>query len=136
MNIVSAPHRLLLPPLSERLADGQPVMTREQALHLNQKVLKLTSADIASVHITHAVKSVLQLATGRVQHTNDGDQLQIWLNANYGENKGTIYLETNQLDEAALRELVARAEALGKEMIGLDEQVGVRQWDEQDTYPE
>jgi predicted Zn-dependent protease len=125
---------MLLPPLAERLANGQPVITREQAHQLSKRILSLTSADEASVWISHTVKSVTQIASNRVRNTNDGDVLQIHLGTKYGDTKGIVSIDTNQLDDAALRDLVLRAEALGNAMFGVKD-VYVNQWDEQDSYP-
>jgi predicted Zn-dependent protease len=125
--------QLLLPPLSERIAAGRPVMTRDQALSLAQRVKQLSTADRTTVEIRHKVQSLTQLSGDRVRSADDGETLSVWFRSSFGD-AGSAFMSTNQLTERALRELVARADALGKGMPGTREKLVIRDWDEQDTY--
>jgi len=130
-----APRRLLLPSLEERMAEGRPVITRERALSIAKQVIDMSSADKAMVYIRHIVKSTTSLASDRVRDTDDGDTLLVQIRTEFGDGNGQTYVSTNQLDEQALREMVTRADDVGKAMIGWNEQIHAHTWDEQDKYP-
>jgi predicted Zn-dependent protease len=128
-------HRLSIAPLGERLAEGRPVMTREQALQLSRQVMSTAAAETVVVTVTHTVRSVTQLASDRVRSTDQGETVTVGVRMTSGNGSNFVSFQTNQLDDRALRALVERAGAVVKGMIGWTEQVMPRQWDVQDTYP-
>jgi len=127
-------HRALLSPLRERLAEGRPVFTREQALDLTKRIMAMTAVEDATVSIKHTVRSVTKLAADQIQDTDDGESLRLSIRAVNSGGLGFVSVNTNQLETSALREMVARADALVKGMIGSTERLRVQAPDEQDTY--
>jgi len=107
-------------------------MTREQMEALCRRILSMSTADGAYLYILHTVRSVTRLASDQVRSADDGDTLNVFLGASYG-NGCFLSVQTNQVDDEALRALVARADALGT-AAGPPQQLLVRQWDEQDAY--
>jgi len=130
---MTRPHRLLLPPLKERLAAGRPVLTRDQALDFAKRVAAMSTAEDVMVEMSHTVKSVTQLASNEVRSVDDGEVLRISIRNEFGDG-GFCYFLGNQLDDAALRALVERADAVGKGMPGSNSHLQAQQWDVQDTY--
>jgi len=131
------PFRLasLLPPLAERLAEGRPVITREQANALTKQIMTMSSSTNVTVYIEHRVQRVTRLAHDAVQTTDNGDTLSIALITRVGDAVNGHVFETNQLDEPTLRALVARADAIARESSpGVAEQLHVRTWNTQDAY--
>jgi predicted Zn-dependent protease len=124
----------LLPSARERRESDQPVFTREQALVLMKQVLSMTTVQHAQVKIRHTVQSATQLASGRIRDAQDGDVLRINIINKFGQH-GAALLQTNQLDESSLRDMVMQADAIVKSIPDNLDKVAVEHWDEQDTYP-
>ena len=123
----------MLPPLEERLAAGRPVITRDQALAVMQQIMAHTTIANAGAEIEHVYHGVTRLAHGAVRSTNDGDYLRIGFRTSRAVVLN-VYVETNQFDDQSIRAVVERAEALLKDMIGSNEELGPRQAMQQDRY--
>jgi len=135
--VPTTPGSSWFPALHERMADTQPVITRDQAMSLAKRVLGMSSASSAWVHITHIVHSTTRLANDRIRDANSGDTLRIDIVVEIGD--AMVVVGTNQLDDVSLQSMVARADAIRVQLMGgLDakEQIHPLFWDEQDTYPE
>jgi len=117
------------------MVDGRPVLTREQTLALSKKIMAMSASDDVRVYISHSVRSVTELATDRVRKVDDGEMFRVGIFVNFPDELGLEYIETNQLDEQSLRELVARADALNAAIPTRHEKWGLPWWDEQDSYP-
>jgi predicted Zn-dependent protease len=116
-------------------SDTRPIITREQVLSLSQQVLAMSEATDAKVFISHVVKHVTRLASNRVRDTDVGDSLSVSIEASFGDGNGNVMVSTNQLDSQSLRDMVARADAISKDIPGSNEMIHVHSADEQDAYP-
>src|SRR5688572_15258682 len=96
----------LLPPLSEQLAEGTPVVTREQALDLNKRVLALTTTENTSISIKHTVRSITRFVNDQVRNTDDGESLALSIRMGDPQSPNFVLLQTNQLDEISLQDMV------------------------------
>jgi len=106
-----SPHDLrVLPPLAKRLADGRPVMTREQLITLGQRVLRMSTLGGVDVKVTHTARTITRMANDRVLTSDDGDTLQIGLTM--GVYPTVAQFNTNQLDDTALLAGVRQCEEL------------------------
>jgi len=126
--------RRLIPPLSDRLADGRPVLTHEQAQTIMRQVMALTTVALSGVELTHRYRAVTRLARNRVRTTDDGESLRLGFHAAFDRGLVGAYIETNQIDDETIRALVLRVDALAKEMIGSREELRPMQHDQQDLF--
>jgi len=100
-----------------RSVAARPVLTQEQVNALNARIIRMTSADTATVFVTHTARVVTRFANGRILITDDGDELEISITTLYGT-RGGVWTRTNQLDDTSLRAIVARCEAMARAQMG------------------
>jgi predicted Zn-dependent protease len=101
---------------------------------LTKKIMQLTTIDHASVWVEHTVRSVTRVARDGIRSVEQGDFLRLWISARLADSNHGAVIQTNQLDETALRAMVARADALARD-VGSPERYQVQTWNAQDTYP-
>src|SRR5687767_13898140 len=112
----------VIAPFAERLAAGRPVLAQNQVTSLAKRILDMTSADMATVSVTHTARVVTRMANDQVLSSDDGDDLRVTLGTKFGDRHG-VNFTTNQLDDSALRAVVERCEALARQSFGGDEEV-------------
>jgi predicted Zn-dependent protease len=106
-----------LPPLTDRLAAGRPVLSREQLTDLTQRMLGMTSGDDVSIQVTHTARAVTRIANGKVLSGDDGDTLAVRVSTRLSDMYRFLTIRTNQLDDSVLRAIVQQAEMMNREMI-------------------
>jgi len=134
-SIAMRPHRLLIPPASVRLRmslNDRPVMSREQLMRLNARVISMTSADTVMVRMVHTARVITHVANDRILGGDDGSELELDIYTKFGARAG-IAVETNQFSDSTLRDLVGRCETLARLQAGGAEELQYS-WDEQDHY--
>jgi len=94
-----------------------PVLTPEALRALARDILAMTTADTASVTVSHRATRVTRIARNRVQRLSNGETLQLEITTAFGS-KGMIALSVNQLDPETLRAAVAYTERVAHESIG------------------
>jgi len=97
-------------------------MSREQIMALSKQIMSMTSVDIVNVFITHTARVVTRIANDRILSGDDGDELEISLRTIAG-GRQEVRVETNQLDETMLRDLVQQCERLARAQEGSEEEV-------------
>jgi predicted Zn-dependent protease len=123
-----------LPSLAERLQDGRPVFTQDQLTGLSRRIMALTRGEHTGVSITHRFQSMTRLSHDKIRAADEGDTLSLAFYSRLGQAGGVTYLATNQIDEASLRDLVARADLIASQMIGSTEKLMMEQRTTQDEY--
>jgi len=87
------------------------VLAREEAIALAQKLLGMVHDRSVGVLIEHAARAVATVGDGRVLGSNTGDDLRISFDSQFGSGL-PVTIQTNQLDDATLRRVVARAASI------------------------
>ena len=114
------------------LVPERPILSRDEMFALAKKMLSMATATDVDVYIIHTARTVTRLANGQVLTSDDGDEVQIGLYTAYGNRIG-VRVDTNQIDDTALREIVQRCEAISREQIGGEDRFS-DQNNFQDTY--
>jgi predicted Zn-dependent protease len=104
-------------PLRDEGGEAPLVFSEDRARVLAQSILSMTSADTTRVLLTHRNKQIVRITNNQILSLDDGDTLTITVVLGVGL-KGTIGVETNQVDETTLRDMVARAESLARAQRG------------------
>jgi hypothetical protein len=99
-----------LPPLEQRIADGRPIMTKEQLVALGRRVLQMCTMSDMHVEVVHTAAVVTRMADNRVLSSDDGDTLSIKFGVK--QFPSGVGFTTNQFDDATLLAGVQRCETL------------------------
>jgi predicted Zn-dependent protease len=91
--------------------DASPVLTREEATALAEKLLGMVRSRSEGVIIEHTVRSTATVGSGRVLGSKDDDQLSISFDSKFGSGL-PVTIGANQRDDATLRRVVEQATSI------------------------
>jgi len=100
------------------------VISHEDALALGKKVFAMSRCNAGTLTIGHQVQMVVRLANGQVLLNNDGESRGIGIIAYMG-GKSPVFVGLDQLDDASLRRMTAKLDALAALQPGKLESFGV-----------
>src|SRR5688500_7656933 len=92
----------------------RPVMTRDQVMGLNERIMAMTSADTVRVFVRHTARNITRLTDSRLLAGDDGDVVDIRIITKYG-GREQVSVATNQITESSLRAIVYRCEAMARQ---------------------
>jgi predicted Zn-dependent protease len=98
-------------------AGESPVLTHDRARAAGERIMRIASAHSVTVAIDHTVRSVTRIANNRILSSDTDDDIRLTITAAFGQ-RAPVSIRTNQLDDATLRAVVARVEALAREQDG------------------
>src|SRR5688572_20876687 len=110
----------MFPSLRDRLAEGRPVLAKQEVEALAHRILEMSSADTVTVSVAHTAQIITRMANSQVLSGDDGDRLEISVRTRFGDRAG-MTVRTNQVDETTLRAMVQECEALAREGLGPDD---------------
>jgi predicted Zn-dependent protease len=93
-------------PAAERLADGRPVLSKDEITALGHKILSLTTTKTAAIYLEHTMQSVTRMTNGNVMMSDTGDYINILFDRNVVG--GNVRVYTNQVTDRTLREIARR----------------------------
>jgi len=96
------------------------LITKEEATTLAQKLLAMVKDRSVGVQIEHTARTVTKVANGRVLATDDGDELAIQFDSQFGAGL-PVTIGTNQLDDATLRRVVEQTQSMAPPIRPPDE---------------
>jgi predicted Zn-dependent protease len=87
------------------------VLSRDDAIALGKKLLALVSDNSLGVRIEHTARSVTKVTNGNLLTTDDGEEVAIKFESVFGVGL-PVTIHTNQLDDATMHQVVAKAESM------------------------
>jgi hypothetical protein len=113
------------PPLADRLAEGRPVLNREQITGLTTRIVDMCAAPRVEVIVRHDTRVVTRIAGNQVLSGDDGDTLTIQLTTGWERSSGygSARMRINQIDDGILRSMVKQCESLAAERIRSSEEI-------------
>jgi predicted Zn-dependent protease len=123
----------IIPPLSHRLAEGRPVLTRAQMMALAERLITMSTSERLWLSVTHIARTVTRVANNEILTSDDGDHLRI--NMSLAGYVGGVQVEvsTNQLDDSVLRTIIQQCEAVARERLKPIDSPAIQQPQFQDT---
>jgi predicted Zn-dependent protease len=123
----------IIPPLSHRIAEGRPVLTRAQIMALTERLITMSTMEVLWVQVTHKARIITRVANNEILTSDDGDQLRITMN--FGDNLNPMqgWVNTNQLDDSVLRAVIQQFETVARERVQLVDSPAIDDPQFQDT---
>src|SRR5687767_14878923 len=96
---------------------ARPVLTKEQLFAIGKRILEASTSDTVRAQIKHTARGVTLLANNRVLTSDNGDSLEITVQAIKG-GRSRVRMTLNQVDDASLRAAVRTMDELARDQIG------------------
>jgi predicted Zn-dependent protease len=116
----------LFAPIEQRLAEGRPVLSREEMVAMGQKLLGMMTHKSAYVYMQHVMHVTTRVSNGEIMMADNGDSIEISFRRGPG-----ISVSTNQVTERMLRDVARRFNEIVKDW-GEGEPIMVEQLISQD----